>query len=613
MTVQPPAERPAPGYYPDPSIPGFVRYWDGDAWTPGSARPAPQDGAPLPPPPRTGARGGLRVAPPPPPRPAAVEETGPVFLDETGAAQLVVPARQAPDGGAVSVWGASPQAQPGLLDTGMVPRSVTWGVPGVPAVPEPAGQAPLVQDDPDEELASALRLALSQTRRAQLPPPAQYETDSWTTPPVVPTWAPAPPPAVPPAVLEQPPFPRVDAEPASWTSPAPVAPEESAGERPVPFGDAVPTAAPPYEAPTPWATAAAPAPSRGLTPPPVAPREAAPAAWVAADSGPVAPVGFAGDGVSAPSPGVKPPLAAPASWAALAGRAVEEQPSSSGVRATAASAPASAPAPAPVSPSRSADASTGAAPASWAATAAAAAPAAPVQAEERPSVPSHGAAPAARVAPPEQVAAPEAKPPVRRVGLPAREVAGATEAGSARRAAPERAGRAASGVGQRRPKGTRPALLGPRIGARLVDALVTYALVGVLGVVLVQRVTLHLQAKVEAARASGVPQTVWLVDGTVLADAGLLLAALLLVGVLYETIPVAVWGRTLGKAVFGLTVIDVRTKSRPRLARTFLRTALCQTLVFLLLGILELVPCATDRKFRQSWHDKLGGTYVVKR
>ncbi|RAG82019.1 hypothetical protein DN069_29950, partial [Streptacidiphilus pinicola] len=58
MTVQPPAERPAPGYYPDPSIPGFVRYWDGEAWTPGSARPAPVDGAPLPPPPRA-ARGGV--------------------------------------------------------------------------------------------------------------------------------------------------------------------------------------------------------------------------------------------------------------------------------------------------------------------------------------------------------------------------------------------------------------------------------------------------------------------------------------------------------------------------------------------------------------------------
>ncbi|WP_082015623.1 RDD family protein [Streptacidiphilus jiangxiensis] len=168
-------------------------------------------------------------------------------------------------------------------------------------------------------------------------------------------------------------------------------------------------------------------------------------------------------------------------------------------------------------------------------------------------------------------------------------------------------------MGQRRPKAVRPALLGPRIGARLVDTLVTYAVVGVLGVVLVQRVTLHLQAKVDAARASGLPQTVWLVDGTVLADAGLLLAALLVVGVVYETIPVAVWGRTLGKAIFGLSVLDARTKARPRLGRTFLRTALCQTLVFLLLGILELVPCAADRKLRQSWHDRLGGTYVVKR
>ncbi|RAG84871.1 hypothetical protein DN069_14560 [Streptacidiphilus pinicola] len=146
----------------------------------------------------------------------------------------------------------------------------------------------------------------------------------------------------------------------------------------------------------------------------------------------------------------------------------------------------------------------------------------------------------------------------------------------------------------------------------MVDTVVTYALVGVLAVALAQRVTLHLQAKIDAAQASGLPQTVWLVDGTVLADAGLLLAALLAVGLVYETIPVAVWGRTLGKAMFGLTVLDARSKSRPRLGRTLLRTAMCQTLVFLLLGILELVPCATDRKLRQSWHDKLGATFVVK-
>ncbi|KIF00543.1 membrane protein, partial [Streptomyces sp. RSD-27] len=47
------------GYYPDPSIPGYVRYWNGAAWVPGPSRPAPA--------------------------PAPVEETGPVFLDETSA------------------------------------------------------------------------------------------------------------------------------------------------------------------------------------------------------------------------------------------------------------------------------------------------------------------------------------------------------------------------------------------------------------------------------------------------------------------------------------------------------------------------------------------------
>ncbi|MFE4645453.1 DUF2510 domain-containing protein, partial [Streptomyces sp. NPDC056730] len=35
---------PREGFYPDPSIPGYVRYWNGAAWVPGTSRPAPQDG-----------------------------------------------------------------------------------------------------------------------------------------------------------------------------------------------------------------------------------------------------------------------------------------------------------------------------------------------------------------------------------------------------------------------------------------------------------------------------------------------------------------------------------------------------------------------------------------
>ncbi|MFG2618252.1 RDD family protein [Streptomyces sp. NPDC048507] len=52
------------GYYPDPSIPGFVRYWNGAAWVPGTSRPAGPAAAPA-------------------------EETGPVFLDETSATEAL--------------------------------------------------------------------------------------------------------------------------------------------------------------------------------------------------------------------------------------------------------------------------------------------------------------------------------------------------------------------------------------------------------------------------------------------------------------------------------------------------------------------------------------------
>ncbi|MER6227520.1 DUF2510 domain-containing protein, partial [Streptomyces sp900105755] len=77
MTAPTPApgdERPREGYYPDPSIPGYVRYWNGAAWVPGTSRPAPSGGEPLVPPP------GSRPAGPA--APAAVEETGPHFFDE---------------------------------------------------------------------------------------------------------------------------------------------------------------------------------------------------------------------------------------------------------------------------------------------------------------------------------------------------------------------------------------------------------------------------------------------------------------------------------------------------------------------------------------------------
>ncbi|MBW8805236.1 MAG: DUF2510 domain-containing protein [Catenulisporales bacterium] len=33
---------PRPGYYPDPSVPGYIRYWDGSRWVPGTSKPMPE-------------------------------------------------------------------------------------------------------------------------------------------------------------------------------------------------------------------------------------------------------------------------------------------------------------------------------------------------------------------------------------------------------------------------------------------------------------------------------------------------------------------------------------------------------------------------------------------
>ena len=36
---------PSAGYYADPSVPGYIRYWDGSEWVAGSSRPAPEEPA----------------------------------------------------------------------------------------------------------------------------------------------------------------------------------------------------------------------------------------------------------------------------------------------------------------------------------------------------------------------------------------------------------------------------------------------------------------------------------------------------------------------------------------------------------------------------------------
>ncbi|WP_042437212.1 DUF2510 domain-containing protein, partial [Streptacidiphilus albus] len=156
--------RPAPGYYPDPSIPGFVRYWDGQHWLPGTSRPTPADGETLPPPRAAARPNAPSMSSVPPPAPLLpvpdpverepLEESGPIYLDETTGQPLARPEQDGTGSGEAettlereSRWRADAAQQRGLLETESVPRWVSWGAPGGDEVlPEPA--RPLTADGP---------------------------------------------------------------------------------------------------------------------------------------------------------------------------------------------------------------------------------------------------------------------------------------------------------------------------------------------------------------------------------------------------------------------------------------------------------------------------------
>lgn len=120
---------PSPGFYPDPSIPGYVRYWNGGSWVPGTSRPAPGAGEDLPEEPHGGPAAPAVPAARRTPAPS-VEETGPMFFDEDDPAGTP---RQEP----ASVWQADTRRQTGF--GGDRDARVSWGESGrnTPAAPDP--------------------------------------------------------------------------------------------------------------------------------------------------------------------------------------------------------------------------------------------------------------------------------------------------------------------------------------------------------------------------------------------------------------------------------------------------------------------------------------------
>ncbi|WP_369196466.1 RDD family protein [Streptomyces djakartensis] len=570
-TPAPGDDRPREGFYPDPSIPGYVRYWNGASWVPGTSRPAPKDGESLAPPPGAGAAPA-----------ASVEETGPHFfdedpVDEPSPADVQHGSRPEP----ASAWGADRSRQSGF--GGEQDRRVSWGAP------QGAGQqggAP--------QGGQGARGAGRQTGTPQ---------------------GPAAGPGADPRVA------RADGGPAGDAS-APADGTASAEHRNA-AGDGTFVFRRP--AAEPGAPSAAGAPDDGTMTfravPPGGPASAArnPAANAPTGAPSGAPHSSAAPG-GAPS---GPAFSGQGSAAATGGR--------SGAAAPASGAPGQGAPPAVpfgtqgVAAGPGAGAGAGNGP-GFAAGKAAAARAAAAQA----GVQAAGAAPTA-------LSGPQASPTV----PPQSAGPGGTPSGAAAPLSPGPGGGQSSwaqqvhrlaggGAGDeqpvapwkppvedvfqaaaRRQAAARPAGLGKRLAARLLDTVVLAGVTAVAAVPLGTKAVDHVTEKIDAARLSGETVTVWLLDGTTSVYLGIVLAVLLLAGVVCEVLPTAKWGRTLGKKLMGLEVRDIEGHEPPQFGAALRRWLVYSVPGLLGVGIVGVAWCLFDRPWRQCWHDKAAHTFVA--
>ncbi|TQE15231.1 DUF2510 domain-containing protein [Streptomyces ipomoeae] len=579
-TPAPGDDRPREGYYPDPSIPGYVRYWNGASWVPGTSRPAPSDGEPLTPPSGPGSGPGAS---------AAVEETGPHFFDEDPEPADEASRQNSTDSlhgsrpEPASAWGADRSRQTGF--GGDKDRRISWGSSGASTSPAPAPSAPQGPDPRDPRMSLAAD-------------PADGAGDSGPTTTTDGTAT------IPPAEADDAPqgtvvFRRPDtgarsraAEGAETAQSDGTMTFRTNSPRAGQGGGGAAGAAGVFGAPLTDAQIAA-QQALGLTP------------------------------QSTPAP--TPPSSAPSPTPSTAPSGPQQGPQSP--RATTPPA-AAAPAPAtPVTPTTPAQRQPQQ-PALGGSFSQQAPQQAPQQAlQQAAPQATRQAAPPAPQTP--QTSQPAAAVPPQSTFRQSGDTPMAVGAGGGQPSWAQQVHRLAGGEGEqqvapwkpvvedpfqaaaRRQAEARPAGLGRRLVARLVDSLVVGAVTAAAAVPFGTRALDHINDKIDAAKLSGEKVTVWLLDGTTSVYLGIILGVLFLVSALYEVLPTAKWGRTLGKKLLGLEVWDIESHEPPSFGGS-LRRWLVHTVPGLLgIGVIGILWCLIDKPWRQCWHDKAAHTFVA--
>ncbi|MFE9390477.1 RDD family protein [Streptomyces sp. NPDC006784] len=527
--------------------------------------PVASSPAAAPAPPATGGQEG--PAGPPSPRRSTADETGPVFLDEGGDGSGPGPQRQAPgpepaaSGGSPGPAAAPPQSGPGRSGPpqgGFGPPAAdprgNWGGDARAAErterePGPAPEAP--QPGGREKTVGLRRSEVLRTgdRAPQAGVPAR-------------------------------PAPAADAAapggaPTASSAPAPDAPAEGGASGAAPVPDPAPDRPVPTAVNLPEQSAPAPASA------PPGGAAAIPAQSQAPESGRPSPGGYApdrsapnssgaGGGAPAPAPGRTPDSGRPAPAQGAAGAVAERPGQQTALGAGPVALPAQQGPPAGLAP-------------------------VPGPGQDQAAGRQSGRLP--------ESAAPSWSQPTGSPGGP--QPAGQDAVTPWRPPADDPFARVAQ-------QEARPGSLGMRLGARLVDLVLTLGVAAGAAFPFVDRTIDHIDAKVEAVEQAGVTQRVWLVDGTTGSYLALVLGAVLVFGLVYEVLPTARWGRTLGKKLFGLSVVNIEGYGKPSFGKAVLRWLVHGVLGLLVVGVVNAAWCLFDRPWRQCWHDKAAGTFVAK-
>jgi uncharacterized RDD family membrane protein YckC len=158
----------------------------------------------------------------------------------------------------------------------------------------------------------------------------------------------------------------------------------------------------------------------------------------------------------------------------------------------------------------------------------------------------------------------------------------------------------------------RPGGLVRRFAARVIDGVVLGALTAAAAVPLGAAAYHHARDKVDQAKLTGETVRVWLLDGTTGAELGAVAVVFLLAGLLLEVLPTARWGRTLGKKLVGLRVLDIEAQLPPGFGASLRRWLARTVLNAVVVGVVGAAWCLFDRPWKQCWHDKAARTFVAE-